>query len=243
MIKFFRKIRQNLLLENKTGKYFKYAIGEIVLVVVGILIALQISNWNETSKKRTLKQGYSANLINDLTKDAKQLNLQLIHNKETIKLLDSILTFIRKTTTTTTDIKYFLKDHTIGGLRTVNTYNTNTFKLLVSTGTIDLFKDTLVQKLMELSRLQVYEKFVSTGNSKAYFDLYGEYYKKYAFTTSVSDNENLVNQLWQDVDAVKISVIYINCLFIQRHSIDRYISLTADVLEETEKLIQVLKLN
>jgi hypothetical protein len=50
MIKFFRKIRQNLLMENKTGKYFKYAIGEIVLVVIGILIALQINNWNEERK-------------------------------------------------------------------------------------------------------------------------------------------------------------------------------------------------
>ena len=47
MLKFFRKIRQNLLMENKTGKYLKYAIGEIVLVVVGILIALQINNWNQ----------------------------------------------------------------------------------------------------------------------------------------------------------------------------------------------------
>ena len=47
MIKFFRKIRQNLLMENKTSKYFKYAIGEILLVVIGILIALSINNWNE----------------------------------------------------------------------------------------------------------------------------------------------------------------------------------------------------
>ena len=50
MIKFFRKIRQNLLMRNKSGKYLKYAIGEIVLVVVGILIALQINNWNENRK-------------------------------------------------------------------------------------------------------------------------------------------------------------------------------------------------
>lgn len=50
MIKFFRNIRQNLLMEHKTSKYFKYAIGEIVLVVIGILIALQINNWNEGRK-------------------------------------------------------------------------------------------------------------------------------------------------------------------------------------------------
>ena len=47
MIKFFRKIRQNLLSEGKTQRYIKYALGEIVLVVIGILIALQINNWNQ----------------------------------------------------------------------------------------------------------------------------------------------------------------------------------------------------
>ncbi|MCC1484470.1 DUF6090 family protein [Winogradskyella immobilis] len=46
MIKFFRKIRQKLISENKSGKYFKYAIGEVILVVIGILIALAINNWN-----------------------------------------------------------------------------------------------------------------------------------------------------------------------------------------------------
>ena len=54
MIKFFRKIRQNLITENKTGKYFKYAIGEILLVVIGILIAIQLNNLNET-KTQILK--------------------------------------------------------------------------------------------------------------------------------------------------------------------------------------------
>ena len=52
MIKFFRKIRYDLMEKNKTSKYLKYAIGEIVLVVVGILIALQINNWNEDRTAR-----------------------------------------------------------------------------------------------------------------------------------------------------------------------------------------------
>ena len=58
MIKIFRKIRQNLLMENKTRKYFKYAIGEIVLVVIGILIALQINNWNERRKIQSNQEKY-----------------------------------------------------------------------------------------------------------------------------------------------------------------------------------------
>ena len=53
MIKFFRAIRQNLLNEGKTTKYLKYAIGEIVLVMIGILLALQVNNWNNN---RQLKQ-------------------------------------------------------------------------------------------------------------------------------------------------------------------------------------------
>lgn len=55
MIKFFRKIRQNLLSENKFSKYLIYAIGEIILVVIGILIALSINNWNEKRKYKNLE--------------------------------------------------------------------------------------------------------------------------------------------------------------------------------------------
>jgi len=50
MIKFFRHIRKNLLMENKTGKYLKYAIGEILLVVIGILIAVQINAYVSQNK-------------------------------------------------------------------------------------------------------------------------------------------------------------------------------------------------
>ena len=69
MIKFFRKFRQNLLSEGKTGKYLKYAIGEIILVVIGILIALQINNWNEDRKSEAKKQDYYVQLLDDLNND------------------------------------------------------------------------------------------------------------------------------------------------------------------------------
>jgi len=50
MIKFFRHIRRTLINQDKMGTYFKYAIGEIILVVIGILIALQINIWNDHKK-------------------------------------------------------------------------------------------------------------------------------------------------------------------------------------------------
>jgi len=70
MIKFFRKIRLKLLSAGKTGKYFKYAIGEIALVMIGILLALQVSNWNEANKSRILEKRYLSELILDLQKDS-----------------------------------------------------------------------------------------------------------------------------------------------------------------------------
>ncbi|MFD2917932.1 DUF6090 family protein [Psychroserpens luteus] len=66
MIKFFRKIRYNLIETGKTTKYFKYAIGEIILVVIGILIALQINNWNEAQKSREQERQVLLEIISDL---------------------------------------------------------------------------------------------------------------------------------------------------------------------------------
>ena len=81
MIKFFRKIRQKLLSEGKTGKYFKYAIGEIILVVIGILIALSINNWNENRTKKQIFKTHLTNLIEDLKTDQQTMQfLEINHS-------------------------------------------------------------------------------------------------------------------------------------------------------------------
>ena len=94
MIKFFRKIRQNLLMENKTGKYFKYAVGEILLVVIGILIALSINNWNEDRKNKLKETAYLEGIKTDLEWDIKYLDFILPHNNRRLKRyarLDSLV--------------------------------------------------------------------------------------------------------------------------------------------------------
>ena len=72
MIKFFRKIRQKMLSEGKTGKYIKYAIGEIVLVVIGILLALSINTWNEERKEKIVIRNLLLNISLDMQADTLQ---------------------------------------------------------------------------------------------------------------------------------------------------------------------------
>lgn len=91
MIKFFRKIRQNLLSEGKTTKYFKYAIGEILLVVIGILIALQINTWNENRKSEKRSINYMKNLIIDLKTDVNEFNQNLKSYQKDIIEIESVL--------------------------------------------------------------------------------------------------------------------------------------------------------
>ena len=95
MIKFFRHLRKSLLMENKTSKYFKYAIGEIILVVIGILIALQINNWNE---KRITKEENSVilkNLNKEFSENLIQLDSSINSFNDVIEGLNRLLKLTR----------------------------------------------------------------------------------------------------------------------------------------------------
>ncbi len=96
MIKFFRKIRQNLLSKGKTTTYFKYAVGEIILVVIGILIALSINNWNSNRITTNRKTDYLVriseelkNQIEDLSYAQDNVASEIKSGKRILKILDS----------------------------------------------------------------------------------------------------------------------------------------------------------
>ena len=109
MIKFFRHIRQRLLSESKFSKYLVYAIGEIVLVVIGILIALQINNWNQERINRSRSNGLLQGMVKDLSQDIAALDRTIGYYKSRLAFFERHLT---KTdfTTTSTDTLFLLMD-------------------------------------------------------------------------------------------------------------------------------------
>ena len=124
-------------MENKTGKYFKYAIGEIILVVIGILIALQINNWNEQRKSNALLNLYQENIIFELKEN-------LVHLKE----LDSTNRIRKRSIETYIDYynlenlnSIILKKKADSAQLQIALFNTNTYSLedLMTTGNIKLF--------------------------------------------------------------------------------------------------------
>lgn len=91
MIKFFRKIRYNLMETGKTSNYFKYAIGEIILVVIGILIALQINNWNENRIRSNEELNILKALKTGLETDLEDLRFNVNSMQKSIRFADKVI--------------------------------------------------------------------------------------------------------------------------------------------------------
>jgi len=101
MIKFFRRIRFKLLSKGNMGEYFKYAIGEIILVVIGILIALQINNWNQESKNQKKINSIFKEVLSDLHDDITEATRVI----EFYEMKDSLTQYILSNKVTVEDYK------------------------------------------------------------------------------------------------------------------------------------------
>ena len=95
MIQFFRRIRQKLISQNRLSKYLLYAIGEIILVVIGILIALQINTWNDERIKSNQVKSYAVKLISDLKQDIQEVNFIKWQAETAYLRLDSLINYTR----------------------------------------------------------------------------------------------------------------------------------------------------
>ena len=167
MIKFFRNVRKNLLTEGKMANYLKYAIGEIVLVVIGILIALQVNNWNEGRKDQLKSQLYREKIIDDLNTDLRNIDSLIDKGNEIIKITQSYFQYFDKQNNVPIQT---LVDSCIKASETAKIYTYTpinyTFKEMQSSGNLGLLNEEQRAAMFKLSNSQdfflgIFEKVIS----------------------------------------------------------------------------------
>ena len=161
MLRIFRNIRQKLAAENKVMAYLRYAIGEILLVVIGILIALQVNNWNENRKEHLIEIKYLKNLKHDLQSDSTDLvyykNIRVGQANAARELIE-----LAKTKNVS-DVFKLDSLYTTVALWWEFVPNNNTFEELRSSGNLKLLRnDSIKNLLLDLNKEN--EDLVSSRN-------------------------------------------------------------------------------
>ncbi|MBN3520961.1 hypothetical protein JYB62_13210 [Algoriphagus lutimaris] len=255
MISFFRKIRQKLLQQNSFTRYLIYALGEIMLVVIGILIALQVNNWNEGRKQRNIELKYFLNLKNDLYADLDRLNYLIDISKGKV--------------TAASKVKKRADRDSVGSLYDFSTDmlnliyveefrpNDNTYEEMKSSGNFSLIQnDELKLELMTLRKtyieiqafqehlrydfnvfLQDYERYVNWGK---YYDLPNSNVPKSELLFDSTYIENHQKEMESEVRKLLKSKIFLNNIFLLEINYRYDMDVLQNTKSQIEEIIQTL---
>ncbi len=149
MLKFFRKIRHRLLSENQTGKYLKYAIGEIILVVIGILIALQINNWNERRKTNNKGKEYIQEIYKELKIEVSNIDLVLNSLSNQYNGVEHVLSFFESENKEIKDTVQFTESYWSTTRLFIVERDLNTFDKLKSSGQSIILKNESLTNMLD----------------------------------------------------------------------------------------------
>ena len=242
------------------GRYFKYAIGEIILVVIGILIALQINNWNQKSQQRKSEQTYLSNLLSDLNDQKASIKTQLAYEQSYFEASGYIIKDYEKNKTLTLDSMFFIKASHLRGRRTF-VITDPTYTVLFSSGKIGILqdndlKDRLIKYYQELERV---EKVMQNNNTLLVDQVYLANYQKlgYDFLPDLSSviqiqlsNKNMVLPKYEpklEVIAKKILsneqqlLEYMNAISVRNSVAIGNYSFIKELEAATDDLIRELK--
>ena len=205
MLRFFSKIRYQLAAQNRTMKYLRYAIGEILLVVVGIVIALQVNNWNEYRKARTLERKVLKEIMSNLKDDLAEIGSDITAKDSVIVACDAILFSLDSINRVSGTFMYDVAK------MQVNTHfdpNKSGYELLISKGVEIILNDSLRKSISYL-----YESGYS-------------YYYRYEYELAQFKAMHIYPQLIEKFDWVVIPVLQ----FFGHHKIsqENYLKLKND---------------
>lgn len=244
MLRFFRNIRQKLLEQEKVRKYLIYAVGEILLVVIGILIALQVNNWNEQRKESALTKTYLKALKEDLTLDMENFEFQIDDLSFQLAQIDSLEEMISQPSFSNSDFNNLIKEN----LDIIQTFenanlNNNTFLTLQNAGRVDLLDEAIQLKLMDLNSLQKVYQVMIHDNLQLKYNLSEDFISEVPFyfpEFQLELNSEVENNIWEDVNWIKARRKYYTFLNTMKAVNEVGIEITEDLKTETQELLRLL---
>ncbi|TXE18792.1 hypothetical protein ES692_04900 [Psychroserpens burtonensis] len=210
MIKLFRNIRKQLLSEGKNTKYFKYAIGEIVLVVIGILIALQINNWKEHKQKEIQIKNALVALYNDLAQDTVLIKERLPFIKEQHQLNESLRTKVAKPEATLDTLIHVMRYEFNPNWSEQIIYNTNAYYSLIQTGLVENVSDSLKTRIKNFYNQKFFQKNRVEKTTNDYREKITSYVNTYTFgSTPIHDQGHLIDSLvWEHINSSHLAATF-----------------------------------
>ena len=187
--------------KNKTRKYFKYAIGEILLVIIGILIALQINNWNENRKNKAIWHNFTTSLIKDLKQDITTLSYVNKYIKNDDVLLEKITERLSSQTATIDTLKKIARFELELGIKTYRPPNNKTFLAMQANGTIEFFDEETYSLLLHLQSNQGITETIVNTNNLNYFSQFSNFASKYSINNFNISKGPLLEQAWQNINS------------------------------------------
>ncbi|MFL1011542.1 DUF6090 family protein [Flavisericum labens] len=239
MIKFFRKIRQRLLTDNKFSKYLLYAIGEIILVVIGILIALQIGNLNEQRKKYEQGIIQEKALKIDLQNDLEILKLDLEYITKEIKINNAYAERLSNLTSNIDTLVKIVRYEYYGGLNTLKELNKTTFNSLESTGEIALFEKDLAKNVQEYYTERNTMIATSNNNMRIYYNLLEPFMSKYPGYWFIIQG-HLQDSYWKNANKKTIYSEFNGLLTVRLFNMEVRKNIVERLIDKTEILIDKL---
>ncbi len=244
MLRFFRNIRQKLIQQENVRKYIWYAIGEILLVMIGILLALQVNNWNEQRKDANLTDSYLAALQEDLTLDIENFEYQIDDLSFQLDQIDSLEEIMSQSAFSNSDFDDLIKEN----LDIIQTFenanlNNNTFLTLQNTGRVDLMDRAIQLKLMDLNSLQKVYQVMIEDNLQLKYNLSEDFISEVPFyfpEFQIQLNSEVENDIWNDVDWINARRKYFTFLNTMKTVNEVGIEITEELKSQSEDLLEFL---
>jgi hypothetical protein len=237
-----RRIRFRSITRNSFSRYLLYATGEILLVVIGIIIALMLDDWHDRRVLEIEKKQYIKALINDYTLDSLMLADYIDRYIEIEHRFNKLNQRAYQPGANIDTIISIAQNDYIPESDFISFYNTTTLKTIESTGKIELFDSNLRVEILKHLQYQNLSIESQKNDAESINSKVDEYTNKYKIGSgSNTEGTYLHNISWKIENEREFVVLFTETIGINRLVAEFWINQYRSLLEETERMIELLR--